>query len=262
MFRRFEHKGMAPEIRLVTVRPVKQSNSIFIIIAVIVTGFIVVGLILNPVVIRPRVHRRVSLKVAFHKRPEKTRKTIIVDEKKIFNAKKTDEIQKKVRTEEKKPRIARHKQQKKHGKTKMFGITPDSTTKGESPVVARVGNTLMTVPSKKTVVGPKQPVIKGALPDRTVYGSSQVDQPPEFVVRAVPQYPAEAEEDEIEGTVIVSVIVDKKGLPVKVEKIKGESPVLFQAAKKAVMSSRFSPALYESIPVMCRVEIPYRFRLE
>ena len=66
----------------------------------------------------------------------------------------------------------------------------------------------------------------------------------------------------MEGVVTVWVVVDTRGRPAKVERVQGPRQDLKLAAKRAAMQSRFLPALYRSKPVMCRVQIPYKFRLK
>jgi len=174
--------------------------------------------------------------------------------KKVFDASKL---------REKRPRRRRHRRVKRKKRVmaprkEAFGLTQASVTKGGAAVAARVVDTLMKEP-EKVYVPPKAPSV---LPRQGPYDVGDVERPPRFVYRAVPEYPEEAEEDGVEGVVLVWLIVDEKGRPLRVERVKGPSEDLELAAKRAAMRSRFLPAIHGSKPVMCRVKIPYRFRLE
>lgn len=78
-----------------------------------------------------------------------------------------------------------------------------------------------------------------------------------------PEYPQLARQMHQEGLVMLSVEVDQKGMPVKVE-VKQSSgyQLLDQAALKAVKRWRFQPERIGDIPIRSRVEVPVRFRLE
>ena len=231
--------------------------------ALLVAGVSVAGPVLNgwnPV--RTHEPRRLAVRVIVHPRQQ-----VLVPElekrvespkkkKKIFDAR---DLRKKV--VKRHGRVRRHRPRKRVVPRKVFGVTRDSVTKGKSPVAVRVGNTLMKAP-EKVYKPPAKQEAPASSRARGVFGAGDVERPPRFVYRAVPKYPEEAEEDEVEGVVTVWVVVDTRGRPAKVERVEGPRRDLDLAAKRAALQSRFLPALYRSKPVMCRVRIPYRFRLE
>ncbi len=268
MLRRFRYKGMAQGFRPLVSVPARGGRLLPWIATLLVAGVAVAGPLLTGLN-RPSIHKtaRLTVKVITHFRPRKPvfrikRQLPRPKRTKVFHASELREKHARprhvVRHRIRRPRI--HHKPPVH--RKVFGLTKASVTKGASPVVARVGNTLMKAPEK--TYKPPQKDAPAASPGKRqgVFDASEVERPPEFVYRAVPEYPEEAEEDEIQGVVTVWLLVDARGRPVKVERIKGPRKDLESAAKQAAMKSRFRPALYRSRPVMCRVRIPYEFRLE
>jgi TonB family protein len=74
-------------------------------------------------------------------------------------------------------------------------------------------------------------------------------------------YPSSARTKKIEGVVILNVLVDEEGTPVKCEVVRTENSVLNQAAIDAVMKSKFKPALINNEAVSCWIDIPVEFKL-
>lgn len=89
-----------------------------------------------------------------------------------------------------------------------------------------------------------------------------VDESAAFRNRAIPEYPERARQREIEGSVLVSVLVGTDGLP-KATQILQATPagVFDQAVLAAVQASTFEPARYQGQPVEQWVNIPYPFSL-
>jgi len=76
------------------------------------------------------------------------------------------------------------------------------------------------------------------------------------------KYPILAIKAGIEGTVFVRVLIGKDGDPIKATIISSENDMLNKAAIDAVMGTVFTPAIQNSSPVVCPVNIPIRFRLK
>ena len=74
-------------------------------------------------------------------------------------------------------------------------------------------------------------------------------------------YPEMARKAGIEGRVIVRVLVDRAGKPVRSVVQYSDSQMLDQAAKNAVMKSVFTPAIQNGQPISCWVSIPITFKL-
>ena len=86
---------------------------------------------------------------------------------------------------------------------------------------------------------------------------------PRYAVNTPPEYPRQAYLKGIEGTVIILAEVNDRGVPtaVAVERSSG-SPILDQAATRAVRGWLFSPAIRLGFPVASRCRIPIHFRIE
>ncbi len=80
-----------------------------------------------------------------------------------------------------------------------------------------------------------------------------------FVERLV--YPSDAQEAGTEGTVFLSIVVDESGAPTQVEVLRSPSPLLAEAAVKAMRESRFEPGRQRGEPVKVRLQLPIRFEL-
>ena len=160
----------------------------------------------------------------------------------------------KARTPEKKP-----SQETSRPVKEVFGLNPKAVAKGGA-VAARVGNTLMKAPQKEFTPPDKVKQIED--PPDEVFQEDGVDRPPRFARRVVPVYPEEAQEEGIEGEVVITAVVSERGRVLKIEKVQGPGFGLNKAAVRALLRSRFIPALYRGRPVRCRIRVPYRFTLE
>ena len=75
-------------------------------------------------------------------------------------------------------------------------------------------------------------------------------------------YPQIAVDAGIQGKVIIRVLIDKTGKPIRNEIFYSESSMLETAAAKAVMKSVFTPAIQNEKPVSCWINIPVNFKLK
>lgn len=76
------------------------------------------------------------------------------------------------------------------------------------------------------------------------------------------RYPEEAKKANIEGNVIIQVLVGKDGKAIKSRVIQSDSPIFEKPATEAVMKSIYSPAKSGEEPVACWVYIPVEFKLK
>jgi len=74
-------------------------------------------------------------------------------------------------------------------------------------------------------------------------------------------YPEIARRAELQGTVVVNVLVGVDGYVKKTVVVRGVHPLLDRAATRAAARCRFEPATQRKMPVKAWVAIPYRFRL-
>jgi len=99
---------------------------------------------------------------------------------------------------------------------------------------------------------------RGALARDEALESGEVDQPPRVVSRAEPEYPPEAMDVGVAGTVVLRVLVGKDGRVVEVEVVTGNA-LLHDAASEAAYGYTFTPGQNEGKPayVWTEVTIPF-----
>lgn len=134
----------------------------------------------------------------------------------------------------------------------VVGLTLQSTTTAGT-FAAPVGNTL----AGKTAEQATDPntVKPAATP---LY---QVDSPPALVGEVKIPYPGDARQQRLEGTVVLSVLVDQSGRVRWVKVISGLGGALDEAAVRALELSRFRPAMRRGQPVETQIRYQYTFRL-
>lgn len=88
-----------------------------------------------------------------------------------------------------------------------------------------------------------------------------VERQPEFVKLVQPKYPDMALRVGLEGTVWVSIWVDKLGKPRKALVVRSDAEILNQPSIDAAMQCVFTPAMMKNGPVSVWVSIPFRFKL-
>lgn len=94
-------------------------------------------------------------------------------------------------------------------------------------------------------------------------GGAITEAKPNYLKNPAPAYPLEARQKGWEGVVIVKVLVDKSGRPVRTEKEKSSGyEVLDRSALKTIKTWRFRPAQIGALTVESSVRIPIRFELE
>ncbi len=84
---------------------------------------------------------------------------------------------------------------------------------------------------------------------------------PQLLHFVKPDYPALARQAQLEGTVLVKVLVGPDGKVVDAVVIKGAHPLLERAALAAARRCVFKPARQREIPVKAWIALPYNFRL-
>jgi periplasmic protein TonB len=86
---------------------------------------------------------------------------------------------------------------------------------------------------------------------------------PDYLRNPAPEYPEMARRRGYEGTVLLKVTLDKKGIPLSVEidKSSGHS-ILDLAALKAVKTWKFQPGKIGHVPVEATVRVPVKFHLD
>lgn len=87
------------------------------------------------------------------------------------------------------------------------------------------------------------------------------DEPPVLVAYQAPDYPEEARRKDLEGSVMVKVLVGADGKVEETAILDSTDPVFDGPALEAAARCEFEPAKLEGAPTKSRVAIPYQFRL-
>jgi protein TonB len=84
---------------------------------------------------------------------------------------------------------------------------------------------------------------------------------PKIVSWAKPEYPEMARRAQIEGTVIVKVLVGPDGTVKQAVVLQSVNPLLNNAAIDAAYRCKFVPGKQRNIPVKAWMALPFNFRL-
>lgn len=121
---------------------------------------------------------------------------------------------------------------------------------GEEIFVSSTAKTAVQTASKAVSAPAPMPVSAAPLP---IF-------PPKVIYSILPQYPASALSQGLEGTTLLSVYVGMNGAAEKVEvKTSSGLAALDEAAAKAVAQWKFNPATQGSAPIASCFEVPVRF---
>ena len=96
-----------------------------------------------------------------------------------------------------------------------------------------------------------------------LFSVGQLDAPLTTLVRVPPMYPVRARQQNIEGWVKVSFVVDETGSVGNIKVLEADPEGIFErSVQRCVGSWRFKPGTVEGIPVKTLVETTIRFKLE
>jgi TonB family protein len=76
------------------------------------------------------------------------------------------------------------------------------------------------------------------------------------------KYPKRCKDKNIQGKVIIRILVDKTGKPVKHEVLDSPHDLLTKACTDVIYDLQFSPAINKGEPVVCWVRMPFNFTLK
>lgn len=88
-----------------------------------------------------------------------------------------------------------------------------------------------------------------------------VEKNPEPIQLVKPVYPEIAQRAGLTGLVVLRVLVNKEGKPMRTQVIKADNDLFVEPAKEAAMKTLFTPAIQNGKPITCWVNIPFRFSL-
>ncbi|MCG2816292.1 MAG: energy transducer TonB [Candidatus Aminicenantes bacterium] len=93
-------------------------------------------------------------------------------------------------------------------------------------------------------------------------GLKTLDTSPKIIKRVQPLYPAELRKAGIQGTVVLEVTTDEKGVPDKITVLKSESSELNQPSIDAVRQWVYEPTLIDGKPVSVTFTVTVRYKLK
>jgi TonB family protein len=85
--------------------------------------------------------------------------------------------------------------------------------------------------------------------------------PPTVITRTDPEYAEPARKAGLEGTVVVSLLIDEQGLPQDVAVVKSLGMGLDEKATACVLKWRFKPATKDGKPVKIAAHVDVSFKL-
>jgi TonB family protein len=88
------------------------------------------------------------------------------------------------------------------------------------------------------------------------------DRKARVIYRVEPEYPPDAREKKIEGTVTLTLTVDHEGRPQNIQVKRSVYPSLDQSAVDAARKMRFEPAMKDGQPVSMWISVEMEFRVE
>jgi len=149
--------------------------------------------------------------------------------------------------------------------------TPPPEAKQAEPPPVVVGLTLRSTSTAGAFAAPVGNTVVGKPADRAVDPQSvqplpvplyELDSQPTVIGDVRIPYPEDARSRGIEGTVVLSVLVDETGQVRSVKVLSGPGGGLDQAAAKAVEAIRFRPATRKGQPVPALIRYRYTFLLD
>jgi protein TonB len=138
---------------------------------------------------------------------------------------------------------------------KVFGLSRKAVTDESSGVSEKAGNTLAIAQDDKKLEASDQD-----LPIPT--DEYLVDSMPILKDEVRVIYPKEAKFKNIEGPVVMDILIDAMGVVRDLKVLSGPGFGLNEAASLAIMQFHFIPAKVKTGPVAARIRYTYRFVLE
>jgi TonB family protein len=143
----------------------------------------------------------------------------------------------------------------KKAKRKVYGLNRKSVTSSKGVDVKR-GNTLATTPDNKKLKKDDEDSIP--IPTDEFLISSM----PKVLEEIRPDYPLDAKKEGIQGSVIMEIIIDAKGIVRSTNIIRSLDPRLDQAALAAMKRFKFRPAMMDDSAVAVKIKYAIKFVLE
>lgn len=148
-------------------------------------------------------------------------------------------------------------------------VAEDTGTKEPDPILVPFAQKMPSIPSAppaaidqpikgETGTGPREGRVAALGPVSKILGE---ETGPSFKKKVMPIYPEYARTIRKEGLVLLEVLISRDGVPREITLLKRAGFGFDDAAKEAILDSRFYPATEKGMPILCLVRIPIRFEL-
>ncbi len=138
---------------------------------------------------------------------------------------------------------------------KVFGVSKNAVTDDSSRISEKAGNTIATLQDDKKLTDEDKDLPIPA-------DEYLVDSMPILKDEVRVPYPKEAKEKNIEGPVVMDILVDRDGVVRRVTVVSGPGFGLNEAASTAITKFRFVPAKVKTDSVAAKIRYTYRFVLQ
>ncbi len=88
-----------------------------------------------------------------------------------------------------------------------------------------------------------------------------VEKEPSPIQQVKPVYPEIASRAGLTGLVVLRVLVNKEGKPIRAIVFKADNDIFVEPAKEAAMKTLFTPAIQNGKPITCWLNMPFKFTL-
>lgn len=141
--------------------------------------------------------------------------------------------------------------------TRLFQPAPAPLPSLRGLALLLAGATLLGATTLATRTAPSEPARMAASP---AVRNLPWDQVKVRLQPDPPAYPPDAKKKRIQGTVVVELVIDENGIPVRARATKGPQP-LRETAVTYALGWRFEPVLAGGKPVPARFKLTMPFRL-
>jgi TonB family protein len=145
-----------------------------------------------------------------------------------------------------------------------FPLIPRTTLiaqDGVMPTVKPATPRSATTPSSAPAI-PMRPVLPVVLPrHEPVSASAPGVTTPRPIYRAEPRYTDDARASKLEGSVLLSIVINEKGRPEEIKVTRSLEPGLDEQAIEAVQQWQFTPGMKDGSPIAVTAVIEVNFRL-
>jgi protein TonB len=130
----------------------------------------------------------------------------------------------------------------------------------ETPAPKPMAEPQVEPASLQTRASPSAGIELPLIRDPTYYPAKQLDAYPEPLMQIRLQYPESAIADQVNGRLLLLLLIDESGVVSEVSAVEADPPGYFEeAARSAFSAMRFKPGMRQGRAVKCRVLVQVRY---